>query len=295
MDIVNPQIDSQQAIMPVRRDLRFQLPAERIADWHPAGREASLIFGALSLTFPEGERMFIRSVRELRDRIRSPELDRQVAGFIGQEAMHGREHQSYNDLLRDAGYPVAEIDERILHNIGQVETNLPPAGRLAVTMALEHWTAILANVMLREPEVLAGAEPHYLRLWRWHALEETEHKAVAFDVYREVIGSSAKAYWLRVSVLFSVTCQFWVHIYQFYSRLQQADDAKRGRRSSFWRRLSSFLKFGFVTPGILRKVIPAWLSYYRPGFHPWDENNRRFLDELPQLEQELRAGYAAQS
>lgn len=278
--------DNTVEVMPLKRDLHFRLPPERIADWHSMGRPASLIFAALSLTFPEGERMFIRSVRNYRDRAESRELQQQVAGFIAQEAMHTREHLGYNEMVRDAGLPVARIDEAIRDYIRQVEEQPLPV-RLAVTMSLEHWTAIMADVMLREPEMFAGCEPSYTRLWRWHALEETEHKAVAFDVYRTVIPQGFKSYLLRVTTLLTATMHFWFNIYRFYSLLYRADCEKRGVRSTVWQRLDAFLKFGFGKPGVVRKVFPAWLDYFKPGFHPWQHDNRRYLAELPQLEREL--------
>jgi len=90
-------------MMPVRRDLRFNLPPERACDWHAQGSHVTHFFNALSLLFPAGERFFMDSVRHYRDDIDDPVLKKQVLGFIGQEAMHTREHVEYNDLLQQAG------------------------------------------------------------------------------------------------------------------------------------------------------------------------------------------------
>jgi predicted metal-dependent hydrolase len=92
-------------MMPVRRDLRFNLPQERACDWHVQGSHVTHFFNALSLLFPAGERFFMDSVRNYRDQIDDPVLKKQVLGFIGQEAMHTREHVEYNDLLQEAGLP----------------------------------------------------------------------------------------------------------------------------------------------------------------------------------------------
>ena len=70
-------------IMPVRRDLRFDLPVERAKDWHGLGSHVTHFFNALSLLFPAGERFFMDSVRNYRDRIDDPVLKQQVLGFIG--------------------------------------------------------------------------------------------------------------------------------------------------------------------------------------------------------------------
>jgi len=276
-----------RAVLPLRRDLHFKLSPERIANWHPQGPEVTLFFGAMSIFFPEGERMFIRAVRSVRDKIHDPELARQVTGFIAQEALHGREHQAYNDLMRDAGLPVAELEAAIQEAVEHIDTDYPPAVRLALTMALEHWTAILADFTLREPKMFAGADPAYAQLWRWHALEETEHKAVAFDVYREVVGTSLSAYWLRVSTLITVTLNFWYDVFRFHNELVQAQRKLAGETPRSLRKMAKFLKFAFISPGSLRRVAPAWAAYFKPGFHPWQHDNRRYLAELATLEREL--------
>src|SRR5690606_34332316 len=85
----------------------------------------------------------------------------------------------------------------------------PKSFALSGTIALEHFTALLADSVLREPRVSAGAEPHYAAIWRWHALEETEHKAVAFDVWEAVMGRGIRAYALRSLGLVLATIIFW--------------------------------------------------------------------------------------
>src|SRR5580692_11887715 len=106
----------------------------------------------LSAMFPEGEDFFVRSVRNYRDRIEDPELKRQVAGFIGQEAMHGREHRTFNARLNEMGYPTRQLD-RVLKSVLQFgEKVLPKSVQLAITAALEHYTATLAEVLLTDTE-----------------------------------------------------------------------------------------------------------------------------------------------
>lgn len=263
------------AITPLRRDLHFPLPPEALRNWHPQGAHVSLFFAALSIFFPDGERMFIHAVRLQRDRLQTPELKRQVAGFIGQEAIHGREHEVYNRLLAEEGLPAAALAANVSRQMRRVRERLRPAAQLALTIALEHWTAILADVLLRDPSLLAGAQVDYAALWRWHALEETEHKAVAFDVYREVFGSSWRAYRLRTLIYLLVSISFWSRVLYFHLRMVVAD----GRLLDLpgWWRLVRFL---WLSPGILRRTLPAWLSYFRPGFHPWQHDNRHLLAGL---------------
>src|SRR6266513_6375439 len=70
----------------------------------------SHVAAALSAVFPDGEDFFVRSVRRFRDQVTDPALKRQVAGFIGQEAMHGREHRALNDRLDELGYPTKRFE-----------------------------------------------------------------------------------------------------------------------------------------------------------------------------------------
>jgi predicted metal-dependent hydrolase len=140
--------------------------------------------------FPDGEDFFVRSVRHFRDQITDPELKRQVAGFIGQEAVHGREHRVFNDRLDELGYPTKRVERITKRGLAMRERALSAKSNLAATAALEHFTATLAELVLSSEETrdLFGHEA-VRDLFVWHALEESEHKAVAFDVYKAVGGS----------------------------------------------------------------------------------------------------------
>src|SRR4051794_25442410 len=150
----------------------------------------SHLAASLSAVFPDGEDFFVRSVRNFRDQISDPELKRQVAGFIGQEAMHGREHRTFNDRLAELGYPTKTFERVTKKGLAIRERLLSPKANLAATAALEHFTATLAELVLTNEEVqgLFGHD-EVRNLFLWHALEESEHKAVAFDVYKAVGGT----------------------------------------------------------------------------------------------------------
>lgn len=181
-----------------KRDIHFDLTDVDLDRWHPGGFHTSHYFNVQSLPFPQGERFFIRSVRYFRDQITDPVLQDQIAGFIGQEAMHGREHDAYNEALARSGYDVAAVDRLLARSFDWTERLMSPKSKLAMTVALEHLTSIGAASALSDPRVFGVAQPKMAQLWHWHAIEETEHKAVAFDVYREVAGTGLLA-WLRRS------------------------------------------------------------------------------------------------
>ena len=145
-------------------------------------------------------------------------------------------------------------------------------------MALEHLTAILADILLREPDLIDDSDESYQRLWHWHALEETEHKAVAFDVYQTVFGTGIKAWALRSVGLVLATTIFFSLFYPFYL----INTWKVGQLFNLKGWWLSF-KFQWLKPGGLRRVVIPWLDWFKPGFHPWDHDNREFLAEMDSL------------
>lgn len=273
-------METTAPVMPVRRDLRFDLPAQRVLDWHPHGPHTTSFFNTMSIFFPVGERFFIHSVRHYRDRITDPVLQKEVAGFIGQEAMHGREHEDYNELAAGAGLPVARMEKSVSRLLEFMKKWRRPIDQLAGTIALEHLTAILAEGLLRDPRILEGAEERYKALWVWHALEETEHKAVAFDVYREVTKKHpVLAYFHRCGAFLVSNAIFWFMLTRYF----WANLEVQGQQWN-WRGWLALLKFQWISPGALTSVIPAWFAYFKPGFHPWDHDNRAALSRIAEIE-----------
>src|SRR5699024_5248006 len=143
-----------ESILPTQRDLHFAPPADRICDWHAAGPNVTQLMNALSLFFPGGERMFIDAVREYRDEIPDPDLRKAARAFIGQEAMHSREHGEYNDLMEAAGLPAHNIDHLVWERIRAIQNNTPRVMPLLLTIALEHYTALMGDMLLRYPDMI---------------------------------------------------------------------------------------------------------------------------------------------
>ncbi|MGH8506478.1 MAG: metal-dependent hydrolase [Stenotrophobium sp.] len=271
--------------VPVRRDLKFNLPADRINDWHKAaGPVFTGFLNTFSTILPVGERFFINSVRNYRDQITDPELKKAVTGFIGQEAMHGREHEEYNEALFARSPAAVEFERRVSKLLHVGQKRLPQSMQLSITIALEHFTALLADSVLAEPRVSEGAEPHYAALWRWHALEETEHKAVAYDVYTTVMGRGPRAYAARSLGMAASTLLFWGLTLPAFVKVLR--DENKLTDAGGWRK---FFRYTLGDIGMLRRQLPAWADYFRPGFHPWDHDNRQFLQDIDALSAEYKA------
>jgi len=265
-----------------KRDLHFDFSQVDLRRWHPGGEHVSHYWNVHSLQFPRGERFFINSVRHYRDQITDPALQQQAAGFIAQEAMHGREHEAYNEALRGIGYPLEAMDRWVARTLKVAKYTLPPKGRLAMTAALEHLTAIGAEDALGHDNDLDRADPQMARLWRWHAVEETEHKAVAFDVYREVAGTGAIAWLRRCFTMLTSSLGMSLMTWSFLLVALH----RNGKLFDF-RGWGQLLRWLWISPGGLRRQFPRYWQYFKPTFHPWQ------IDNYHQVERWLAAGGAA--
>lgn len=237
---------------------------------------------ALSIIFPEGERFFIRSVLAYRDQISDPKLLQEIKDFCAQEAQHTLVHEALNELATRHGYPVAKLEallRRDLRRFSNGGKKYPAIRRaaLAMTVCMEHFTAILAYQALTNAEAThQGLDPSVEALLKWHALEETEHKGVAFDVYRATGGSPVL---LRIAML-AATSLFLLRLCVYVTVLLVKD-------GSIWRwsTWKSGLRFVFGPKhGFLVRPFRDWLAFFKPGFHPWkqhrDLDTRVYAEEL---------------
>ena len=237
----------------------FRLDEALSGDWNGGDPFRTAFFNALSLSFPSGERFFIDAVRAFEDEIDEPELREAIRGFIGQEAVHRRIHQTYNETFcRQRGYDLDELEAPFLEGVEWGRENVSPLGQLAVTVALEHLTATLAAAVLDDRAAsLGGADPRVAEVWRWHAVEETEHRSVAFDVYSRVGGCPKR---LR-KTLWPVTVSFLKDNFRAARTMLRRDGHGE---VAFVRGLWHL--FGW--PGFLRRLAPEWAGFLRRGFDP---------------------------
>jgi predicted metal-dependent hydrolase len=249
-----------------RRDVSFDLEDEHAGLWHSDNPYISHFWNGLSLMFPEGERFFMRAVSRVRQQIRDPQLQADIAAFLSQEGAHRREHNKYNDTLGRQGYPV-RILEWVTSSALRSTQMTSARWQLAVACAFEHLTATLADAVLSDPRILDGAAEEFAALWRWHCAEETEHKSVPFDVY-ETLSPGVIGYLRRVLVMTFVTANFLP-----YTMVNQILLASRDRVLINPREVAHALRFFWLQPGLIPRGLGLYLTYYRPGFKPWDHDN----------------------
>lgn len=255
----------------VVRDLRFGRQQKPGRWWLGGNPVATAWHNALSATFPRGETMFIEAVKAHRDGV-PPKLEAEIRAFVKQEINHTREHIAFNKASVEAGYRLDKIDRRLEENLALTKDR-PVIVNLAVTIALEHYTAMMAHDFLANPRHFAGAEPETAAMWRWHAMEEIEHKGVAYDTYQFATRNwpRAKQWRLRSIMMLIVTRNFIANRWKDTLDLL-AQDGITGPRVKL--RLAWYL---LGTPGILRRIFPAWCAYFLPGFHPWNHDDRALI------------------
>ncbi len=228
----------------------------------------SHFFHMLSILFPEGELFFMDAVRNYRKEVTDPVLKEQVKAFLSQEALHTKEHVAYNKRLEKLGADIPLLDKLLRMNFRAMK-RLPKIDQLAMTALMEHFTATLADEILKNPKAQELIHESHRPMWLWHAVEETEHKAVAFDVYRAVGGGE-----LRRMMALPLTIATVGPVAGFvFLRLLHADGQLTNVRS--WGKLLNVM---FGDPGVFRRIGPRLAGYRRIGFHPWHHDNYRRIE-----------------
>ena len=223
----------------------------------------SRFFDALSTMFPVGERFFMECVRDYRSQITDPEVLQDIKDFIRQEGQHTMVHNQYNARLKSQGIDVDMILRK--HDawmFGFQRKRLPKSYTLALTAAAEHLTAISAHALFDNRGVFAEADPRVRAMYAWHAIEEVEHRAVAYDVMQQ---TAKVGYFVRCLAMVEAMVTFLVMIAVISNYMLKCDGF------SFWQRLKLRAKglWWVVKPGgFIAPVLGKILSYFKPGFHP---------------------------
>lgn len=260
------------------RNLRFANSGGNCRWWLDNDPIATAVFNSLSLSFPRGEAYFIESVRAFREGVPAP-LAEEIRAFISQELNHSREHLAFNRGMTDAGYDTEQLDA-IVRDVLELARTRPPIVSLAATIALEHFTAMFAHEVLSDPAILAGADPHLRALWQWHSVEEIEHKSVAYDTWLNATRDwPRRRRWKLKAIMMLLATRNFLRL-----RYQGAIELLRQDGITGWRAHWGVLRYTLGSPGILRRIIPQWIAYFLPGFHPWNVDDRALIAavHLPQ-------------
>jgi len=231
----------------------------------------SHFWNTFSSLLPEGEAFFVQAVRHYRDQITDPLLKAQVAGFIGQEAMHSKEHLAFNNMVGQKGLPMEALQRDIGWMLKSLAKYTPKSTQLAATVCLEHYTAIIGEQLLREPAHREKiVDENGMKMWLWHAVEENEHKNVAYDLYEKTVGSYA----LRVGTMIPTTIALAVVMVVFQARMMAADNQLFKLRQN-----ARGIAYLWGRKGLFPRLAPQFFDFFRRDFHPSQHNTEALLDE----------------
>ena len=252
-----------------KRDLTFDF-SDGGRLWNGGDVYRTVFLNSLSIVLPEGEKYMIKVARQVLPLIKEEDLRSEARGFIAQEAAHSAQHVLYNNELREQGYPVDRMERFVRRQLSLALKYLPLKWNAAMAACYEHYTALIGDAVLTNPTWLQGADNGFGDMWRWHAVEEIEHKAVTFDMYKATGGG----FILRCFIMIFLTLSFLASL-----AIIQAIMLKHDKKLFNWQTIKSAANFIVVKSGVLSRYLLKYLAYYSPGFHPWNDDNKAIIND----------------
>ncbi|WEK47539.1 MAG: metal-dependent hydrolase [Candidatus Andeanibacterium colombiense] len=239
--------------------------------WMNGDPVATAWHNGLSVSFPIGEAFFIEHVKANRDGV-PPQLETEIRAFVKQEINHTREHVAFNRAVAHAGYDISGIEERLSGKLA-ISRERPSIVNLGASMALEHLTALIARHTLTHADHYRGARGEAGQMWRWHMVEEIEHKGVAYDTWLHATRDWSRwKRWKVKSLVMLIAGRNFVT-----GRIGDALDLMEQDGLAGWRSKWRLANYLVVYPGVLRKIAPAAFGFFLPGFHPWNRDDRALI------------------
>lgn len=256
------------------RDVRFDRKAMVPRWWHSNDPVATAWYNSVSASLPRGEAFFIETLRNFREDL-PPRLADEIKAFVNQEINHTREHVAFNRLVGDHGYNVESIDQGIKAMLALAEGR-PREFNLAISLALEHFAAVISRQLLAKAEYLEGADPVAADLWRWHATEEIEHKGLMYDVWLHATRDwgAWKRYKTRALIAALITRKYFGNRIRDAIGLLEQDGFSR--RKAKW----ALYRFLWLRPGMMRRMFFEWAEILTPSFHPWKRDDRALISKF---------------
>ena len=233
-------------------------PKEKAGQWNAASPEFSHIVNSGSLAMPYLEPYLIKTMRQARDKITDPQLQKELDFYVAQEATHFRQHKKFNDTLSDAGYAaVREIEARVDRDYKKLGEKKSLRFNLAYAEGFESMALAIGHMLIDDREHLFGdSDPAIASLILWHFVEEIEHKNVTFDVFKHLHGSY---FWRMVGLVYATGHIFW-RMGQGYRDLLRED--------GLWGNLKSRWRMARLLGRIMKNILPKWFRIWRPSYHP---------------------------
>lgn len=251
------------------RHLHFQFLPTHGKYWHGGSAVKTYHFNALAHFLPSLEKLLVLSLKKTLPLIKAPTLKKQVASLIAQEAIHGREFTLYNKILIEQHFTVKMSQLSLFRIMAALFNKFSNSFHCALSAAGEHFTAIAADLFLRDPHWFEGVDPDISAIWRWHCIEEIEHKSVAFDVFKALNGN----YFIRIAAMILMT-GFFTSLY-FKPIWQMMKQDQKHLNCHFYREA---FRYYWGKGGLCRALLKPYFDYFRPGFHPTKHQNDHLIE-----------------
>lgn len=252
----------------VRKDTRFDFSGLEDVLHTDGNLYISHFFNSLSLVTPVTEGVLIRAIREAQPLLPGSGLEADAAAFIGQEAIHSREHRALNRRLAELGFDASSVVDEFETEIRQLEETMTLQERLALVVAGEHAIYALARALLASNYGNSEQNSVVKALFVWHALEEMEHQSVCDDIYRQLFGWGMKhrIIYLRMYLVAGKLLSMML------TRLMRALRAKsRGPEPGEFK---AFLSWLLHDPGVGVITLRELLVFFSPGFSHWSRREQ---------------------
>jgi uncharacterized protein len=251
-----------------RRNPTFHFADQTTRYWYDGNPFVTLFFNGMSTCFPAGELLFVQSISFFRDKIKDPQLLEAMAIFTFQEARHRKMHHEYNLQMEALGYPFIRLEAFMYRFIASTRI-YSDLSRLTLTVCYEHLTTIMCETLLNNPKMVNAMASPFREAWIYHAIEELEHKAVAFDVYRAVGGGYFRRFFLMLLSTFVLFLEV------SYPLIVCLHKDRILFSPSTW--VQGF-RFLFLTPGFLLRLVPGYLRFFLTNFHPNQHDHTALLE-----------------
>ena len=249
----------------------FNFSGNKIRYWLNGSVYLTHTYNTASLILPVLEKYFIECFqRNKKELDLEHEKEQELKLFIQQEASHGIEHQNFNHLLEEQGYPVKRIEKMISEKIGRIKSKWSVKNQFALIAAAEHLTHILSHCILKNPSYFNGAQAEIKKLWEWHATEEIEHKSVALNVYIAADGG----YWRRISIMILVSIKLFYLVNKIHFILVKHDKELWNIKEHL-----RYIYYMWFKPSFMLRVLPYYLEYYLPTFHPAKKDDKYLIEK----------------
>ncbi|TNE99928.1 MAG: metal-dependent hydrolase [Gammaproteobacteria bacterium] len=266
---------AQKPKVPIRH-MKFDFNVEDAdTNFYLNAELASAYFEALSIFLTYGEELVIDTARYHRDLLDDPELKQRVTALIGQEALHSKVHEEWNEILKEHRFPVP-LYRFLAENVFNYGfKRFPQPLQLSLMAGIEHFTAVLAEFMMKHEDNFFHSEDEKQRgLWMWHMLEESEHKDIAYDVFQQLSGN----YPLRISGFALALFTIWFLVPIGGVAIPFLRNPRKLISRSFWKDAGRSL--GLLVgrkDGVYGSTLGHVFDYLRPGFHPNDHDTSEYL------------------